>query len=69
MAGNTLYVIFIWAVCQKLYDVESSYLAGTLVGGCRCATSGSDLDSIFDLAAVTLSLKILSVLYLGNHKV
>ena len=36
------------------------------VGG---ATSWSDLDLTFDLAVVTLSLKILSGLYLGNHKV
>ena len=34
-----------------------------------CATSWSDLDLTFDLAVVTLSLKILSGLYLGNHKV
>ena len=31
--------------------------------------SWSDLDLIFDLAVVTLSLKILSGLYLGNRKV
>ena len=36
---------------------------------CRCATSWSDLDLTFDLAVVTLSLKILSGLYLGNRKV
>ena len=36
---------------------------------CRCATSWSDPDLTFDLAAVTLSLKILSKLYLGNCKV
>ena len=35
----------------------------------RCATSWSDLDLTFDLAVVTLSLKILSRLYLGNRKV
>ena len=29
-------------------------------GGCRCATSWSDLDLTFDLAVVALSLKILS---------
>ena len=29
----------------------------------------SDLDLTFDLATVTVSLKILSGLYLGNHKV
>ena len=28
--------------------------------GCRCATSWSDLDLMFDLAVVTLSLKMLS---------
>ena len=42
---------------------------GTLVRGCRCATSWCDLDLTLDLAAVTLSLKILSGLYLGNCKV
>ena len=42
---------------------------GTLVRGCSCATSWSDLDLTFDLAVVTLSLKILSGLYLGNCKV
>ena len=50
------------AVYQKLLGVGSSYLVGTLVRGCRCATSWSDLD-------LTLSLKILSRLYLGNRKV
>ena len=42
---------------------------GKLVRMCRCATSWSDLDLTFDLAVVTLSLKILSGLYLGNRKV
>ena len=37
--------------------------------GCRCAMSWSDLDLTFDLAEVTLSLKILSGLYLRNRKV
>ena len=36
---------------------------------CRCAMSWSDLDLTFDLAVVTLSLKILSGLYLKTHKV
>ena len=36
---------------------------------CRCATPWSDLDFTFDLALVTLSLKILSGLYLRNCKV
>ena len=35
---------------------------GTLVGGRRCATSWCDLDLIFDLAIVTLSVKVLSCL-------
>ena len=49
--------------CRKL-------IRGRDIGwGCRCATSWSDLDLTFDLAVVTLSLKILSGLYLGNHKV
>ena len=43
-------------------------MVGTLVSGCRCATSWSDLDLTFDLAVMTLSLKILSGLYLGNRK-
>ena len=43
-------------------------MVGTLVRGCRCAMSWSDLDLTFDLAAVALSLKILSRLYVGNCK-
>ena len=35
-------------------------MVGTLVRGCRCATSWSDLDLILDLAVVTLTYKILS---------
>ena len=44
-------------------------MVGTLVRGCRCATSWFDLNLTFDLAVVTLSLKILSGLYPGNCKV
>ena len=44
-------------------------MVGTLVGGCWCATSWSDLDLTFDLAAVTLTYKILIGLYLGKRKV
>ena len=44
-------------------------MVGTLVIGCRCATSWCDLELTFDLALVTLSLKILSGVYLGNSKV
>ena len=36
---------------------------------CRCATLYCDLDLIFDLAVVTLTYKIVSGLYLRNHKV
>ena len=42
-------------------------MVGTLVRGCRCATSWCDLDLTFDLAVVTLTYKILSGLYLGNR--
>ena len=41
-------------------------MVGTLVGGCRCATSWYDLDLIFALAVVTLNNNVLSGLYLGN---
>ena len=44
-------------------------MVGTLVRMCRCATSWSDLDLTFDLAVVTMNVKILSGLYLGNRKV
>ena len=44
-------------------------MVGTLVRGCRCATSWSDLDLTFDLAIVTLTYKILSGLYLRNRGV
>ena len=60
---------FVWAVSQKPQGVGSSYLVGTLVRMYRCATSWSGLDLTFDLAVVTLSLKILSRLYLRNRKV
>ena len=42
---------------------------GTLVWVCRCATSWCDLDLTFGFVVVTLVGKILSGLYLGNHKV
>ena len=35
-------------------------MVGTLVLGCRCAGSWCDLDLTFDLAVVTMSLKILT---------
>ena len=40
----------------------------TLVRGCKCATSWGDPDLIFDLAVVTLTYKILSMIYRGNYK-
>ena len=49
--------------CRKLI------LGRDISCGCRCAASWSDLDLTFDLAIVTLSLKILCRLYLGNRKV
>ena len=49
--------------CRKL-------ILGRDIGwGYRCATSWCDLDLTFDLAVVTLSLKILSGVYLKNYKV
>ena len=44
-------------------------MVGTLVRGCSSAMSWCDLDLTFDLAVVTLSLKILSGLSLRNSKV
>ena len=44
-------------------------MVGTLVRGCRCATSWCDFDLTFDLIVVTLTYKILSGLYLSNHMV
>ena len=44
-------------------------MVGALVRGCRCATPSCDLDLTFDLTIVTLTYKILSGLYPGNHKV
>ena len=35
-------------------------MVGTLVRGCRCATSWYDLDLTLDLAVVTLTYKVLS---------
>ena len=49
--------------------VRCRELVRTFVRMCRYATSWPDPDLTFDLAAVTLSLKILSKLYLGNRKV
>ena len=65
-------IVFTHGVCmrgQKFVRAVSQKPVGTLVRMCRCATSWSDLDLNFDLAVVTLSLKILSGLYLGNRKV
>ena len=49
--------------CRKLI------LGGDIGWGCRSATSSCDLDLTFDLAVVTLNLKLLSRLYLRIHKV
>ena len=41
-------------------------MVGTLIRGCRFATSWCDFDLFFDLSIVMLTYNILSVLYLGN---
>ena len=56
--SNTTVVDYI----NKEGDTRSSF-------GKMITKSWSDLDLTFDLAVVTLSLKILSRLYLGNRKV
>ena len=68
-----------WRVCGRREKVCPGCISETIrcrklilgrdIRGCRCATSWSDLDLTFDLAVVTLSLKILSGLYLRNRKV
>ena len=59
-----------WAGEQSGGRQEKVFLGCiSLVRICRCATSWSDLDLTFDLAVVTLSLKILAGLYLRNCKV
>ena len=46
------------------------FILGRDIGwGCRCAALWSDLDLTFDLAVVTLTYKILFVLYLRNRNV
>ena len=64
-AGKSLYLSCILETirCRMLI------LAGTLVRGCRSAMSWCDFDLTFDLSILTLSLKILSGLYLGKRKV
>ena len=52
-----------------LFSLMVSGRAGGHPRWARCATSWSDLDLTFDIALVTLSLKILSGLYLRNRKV
>ena len=56
-------------ILSWLYLRNRSYLVGTWLRGCRCATSWLDLDLTFDLVIVALTYKILSMLYLGNWKV
>ena len=65
VAGKSLSGLYLRNV--KVYEADT--WSGTLVRRCRCATSRSDLYLTFDLAVVTLSLKIFSGLYLRNHKV
>ena len=44
-------------------------MVGTLVGGSRCATSSCNLDLTYDLDIVSMSLKILSGLFIRFRKV
>ena len=63
---------FTVAVVTLIFEVFpglGKLILGRDVRGCRCAMSLCDLDLTFDLAVVTLTVKILSGLYLGNHKV
>ena len=53
---------------MKPQGVGSRYLVGTLVRGCRCATSWCDLDLSFDLAVVIFTYIILFGLFLRNLK-
>ena len=53
---------------MKPQGVGSRYLVGTLVRGCRCATSWCDLDLSFDLTVVIFTYIILSGLFLRNLK-
>ena len=50
---------FVWLYLgyHKVYEVDD--LVGTLVRRCRCARLWYDLDLTFDIAVVTLSLKVL----------
>ena len=57
----------VWAVSQKTKGIGSSYLMETLQ--VRCATSWSYLDITFGLTVVTPTFKILSGLYIRDHKV
>ena len=43
----------------RLGLTSSSYLVGTLVRGCRCATSWCDIDLTFNLTVVTLTYKFM----------
>ena len=56
-------VTLTYKILSRLY-LGSSYLVGTWVECCRCATSWFDLDLTFDHAVVTLAFKILSRQYL-----
>ena len=44
-------------------------MVGTLVRGCRCTTSWSDLDLTLDLAVLTLTYKILSGLFNARREI
>ena len=61
--------VSVWAGGQREKVCPSCVAETIRCRGCRCATSLCDLDLTFDLATVTLSLKILSGVYLSNRKV
>ena len=70
--GENVLIPQLWTGRRQLFHISLPLLRrslGTLVRGCRCSMSWCDLDLTFDLAVVTLSMKNLSGLYLGNRKV
>ena len=70
--GPTLSISAYLAWIDKYFDIDKQYqhyMEGTLNGSCVCATSWCDRDLTFELAVVNLTYKILSGLYLRNHKV
>ena len=62
----------IWKNHGKIMEFQNENLVATLItaiAASRFAASWCDLDLTLDHAAVTMTFKILSGLYLRNHKV